>query len=69
MGLAKLPDGLSLTEQRSKLRDEIEGTKGLVGISGIYNMSATDHVGLSVNDVVMARITKGAWEYYPPEKW
>jgi branched-chain amino acid transport system substrate-binding protein len=67
--LEKLPDGLSLEEQRTRLRDEIENTKGFIGTGGNFNLSAQDHVGLSPNDVVMARITKGDWEYLPPEKW
>ena len=67
--LEKLPEGLSLEEQRSRLRDEIENTKGFIGTGGVFNLSPEDHVGLSPNDVVMARITKGDWEYLPPEKW
>jgi len=67
--LEKLPDGLSLEEQRARLRDEIENTKGFIGTGGNFNLSAQDHVGLSPNDIVMARITKGDWEYLPPEKW
>ncbi len=68
-GLEKLPTGLPVKEQRARLRDAIEGTQGFVGISGIFNLSPQDHVGLSTNDVVLARITKGDWEYFPPEKW
>jgi branched-chain amino acid transport system substrate-binding protein len=67
--LEKLPDGRPLAEHRTKLRDEIESIKGFVGTGGIFNLSAQDHVGLSSNDVVLARITKGNWEYLPPEKW
>ena len=67
--LERLPDGLSLEEQRARLRDEIENTKGFIGTGGNFNLSAQDHVGLSPNDIVMARITKGDWEYLPPEKW
>jgi hypothetical protein len=26
-------------------------------------------VGLSVNDVVLVRISNGAWGYLPPDKW
>lgn len=43
--------------------------KGFVGTSGIFNFSASDHVGLSLDDVVTVRITKGDWEYFPPSKW
>ncbi|MGQ9683951.1 MAG: ABC transporter substrate-binding protein [Anaerolineae bacterium] len=68
-GLATLPNGLSLAEQRAKLRDAIEGTKGFIGTAGTFNLSPQDHVGLSSDDIVMARITGGQWEYFPPDKW
>jgi branched-chain amino acid transport system substrate-binding protein len=67
--LETLPAGLSLEEQRAQVRDTIEGTKGFAGISGVFNLSAEDHVGLSTSDVVMVRITNGNWEYFPQEKW
>ena len=67
--LKRLPNGLTLEEQRARLRDEIEKTKGFAGTGGIFNLSPEDHVGLSSNDIVMARITNGTWEYFPPEKW
>ncbi|MDO8963771.1 MAG: ABC transporter substrate-binding protein, partial [Coriobacteriia bacterium] len=39
-----------------KVRDAIEGTKGLIGIGGTFTYSATDHNGLSENDLVLYRI-------------
>ncbi len=57
--LEKLPEGLSVQEQRARLREEIEKVSGFAGTAGV----------LSPDDVVMARITKGDWEYLPPEKW
>lgn len=47
---------------RAKIRDAIENTKGYVGISGIYNISPEDHNGLSMDDIVMIKATKGGWE-------
>ncbi len=67
--LEQLPDGLPIQEQRARLRDEIEKVSGFAGTAGVFNLSAQDHVGLSPNDVVMARIANGDWEYFPPEKW
>jgi branched-chain amino acid transport system substrate-binding protein len=67
--LGRLPAGLSLADQRSRLRDEIEGTKGFVGIDGVFTFSADDHVGLSVNDMVMVRIHEGKWVYLPKDQW
>jgi branched-chain amino acid transport system substrate-binding protein len=43
---------------RAKIRDELEKIK-FVGISGIYEMSPTDHNGLNINDIVMVRAEKG----------
>lgn len=47
---------------RAKIREAIEKTSGYVGISGIYNLSASDHNGLSIDDIVMVRATKGGWK-------
>jgi len=69
MALETLPNGLSLAEQRSQVRDKIENTTGFVGIDGIFDFSAEDHVGLSVDDMVVARISDGKWQYFPPEEW
>ena len=47
---------------RAKIRDTIENTQGYVGISGIYNLSPEDHNGLSMDDIVMIKATKGGWK-------
>lgn len=46
----------------TKVRDAIEGTKGLVGVGGTFDFSATDHNGLSSKDLVIYRVTDGAWK-------
>ncbi len=47
---------------RAKLRDAIESTKGLVSVSGVFNMSAQDHNGLSPADAVtLIEIKDGKW--------
>jgi len=45
----------------SKLRDQIEKTKGFAGVDGVYTYTPTDHDGLSVDDLMMVRIENGAW--------
>jgi branched-chain amino acid transport system substrate-binding protein len=45
-----------------QLRDGLEGIKKLVSISGVYNMTATDHNGLDLNAFEMVRVVKGDWE-------
>ncbi len=63
--LERLPEGLSLADQRVRLRDEIEATKDFVGIDGIFNFTPDDHVGLSAEDMVLIRITEGEWQLCP----
>jgi len=44
-----------------KLRAAIENTKNYVGVSGIYNMSKTDHTGLDYSSLVMVTVKNGKW--------
>lgn len=46
----------------AKIRDAIEKTKGYVGVSGIYNMSAKDHCGLDYNSLVMVEVKNGQYK-------
>lgn len=46
---------------KALIQSTIQKTKGLVGIDGIYNYSATDHDGLNVTDLIMIKIENGAW--------
>lgn len=48
-------------EFRSALRDALEVTRNLAGAHGVYNMSATDHLGLDQRARVMVTIRNGAW--------
>lgn len=43
------------------LRNEIEGTKNYVGISGTYNITPEDHNGLDVDSMVMVQVKDGAF--------
>ena len=49
----------------SKVRDEIERTKGYVGTGGIVNMSATDHMGLDLSAFRVLEIKAGDWMLVP----
>jgi branched-chain amino acid transport system substrate-binding protein len=44
------------------LRDEIEKTAGFIGIGGTFDMSATDHNGLTKDDLVLYEIQDGKWQ-------
>jgi len=48
------------------LRTTIEQTRGYVGISGIYVLSAEDHNGLGTDSLVMVKIEKGQWVLLQP---
>ena len=52
-------------EFRAALRDALETTRELNGAHGIFNMSATDHLGLDQRARVMVKVEKGAWKYQP----
>jgi branched-chain amino acid transport system substrate-binding protein len=56
-------DPNNLTTFRAALRDQIEATKELVGISGIFTYSASDHAGLDKRAAVMVQIKDGKWIY------
>lgn len=47
---------------KAKVRGEIENTKNFVGLDGVFNMSATDHMGLSSEAFKLAEITSGSWK-------
>lgn len=51
------------TTDRAKVRDALEATKGFVGIDGIFNMSAEDHLGLDLGSFKMIEISKGDWKF------
>jgi branched-chain amino acid transport system substrate-binding protein len=52
-------------EFRIALRDALESVKEVAGAHGVFNMSATDHLGLDQRARVMVKIEAGAWKYQP----
>ena len=46
---------------KAKVRDALEATKGFVGTSGTYNMSATDHMGLDLSACRLLEVKGGDW--------
>jgi len=46
---------------KAKVRDAIEAMRGFVGIDGVFNMSATDHMGLNLDAFRMLEIKGGDW--------
>ncbi len=47
---------------KSKVRAAIEQTKGFVGTTGAFNMSATDHMGLDLSAFRMVEVKDGDWQ-------
>ncbi|CAK0777769.1 branched-chain amino acid transport system substrate-binding protein [Azospirillaceae bacterium] len=46
---------------KAKIRDEIEKTHDYVGVTGVFAMSPTDHMGLSPKSFHMTEIRHGDW--------
>ncbi len=49
-------------EFHAALRDALENSKNVAGAHGIFNMSATDHLGLDQRARVMVKIENGTWK-------
>jgi len=67
---AAVPEALKTAQPgtpafRAALRDALENVKELPGAHGVFNMTATDHLGLDQRDRVMVKIENGAWKYQP----
>ena len=43
------------------IRDALEATKGFVGVTGTFNMAASDHLGLDLSAFRMLEIKGGNW--------
>jgi branched-chain amino acid transport system substrate-binding protein len=50
---------------RAALRDALENVKELHGAHGVFNTSATDHLGLDQRARVMVKVENGTWKYQP----
>ncbi len=44
-----------------RVRSEIERTKGFIGTGGVFSLSATDHLGLTLDAFKMLEIRNGDW--------
>jgi len=50
---------------KAKLRDNLEATRGYIGVTGEFNFSTEDHNGLSPDAFVMVEIQNGTWKIIP----
>lgn len=53
----------SLADARAAIRDSIEQITGFVGISGIFDMSADNHLGMRTGSLAMIEIVDGKWTW------
>jgi branched-chain amino acid transport system substrate-binding protein len=67
--LKTLPDGLSLAEQRAKVREALEGLRNFPGTHGIFNLSPDDHLGFNYADFVMVVVKDGKFQILPRDQW
>jgi branched-chain amino acid transport system substrate-binding protein len=63
MALKDMPEGLDTAAARQAVRDGIEQTKDFAGISGVFTMSPTDHLGMQPGSLAMIKIVDGKWTW------
>ncbi len=51
----------SLADARAAIRDSIEQITNFAGISGVFDMSPTDHLGMRPGSLAMIEIVNGKW--------
>ena len=59
----------AVSSDRVKLRDYFETVTGYVGVTGTFNMSASDHVGIGKASLVLVEIKGGTWKYIPADQY
>ena len=50
------------TSDKATVREALEATEGFIGITGEFNFSASDHMGLSLDAFHMVEVRDGAWQ-------
>ena len=63
IALAGLDEGITLSDARTAVRDGIEQTTDFVGISGVFTMSDTNHLGMEPGSLAMIEIVDGEWTW------
>lgn len=53
----------SLADARADIRDSIEEITDFIGISGIFDMSPTNHLGMQPGSLAMIEIVDGKWTW------
>jgi branched-chain amino acid transport system substrate-binding protein len=63
IALGKIEEGLDTASARQAVRDEIEKIQDFAGISGVFTMSATDHLGMQPGSLALIEIVDGKWTW------
>jgi branched-chain amino acid transport system substrate-binding protein len=63
MALKNMPEGLDLAAARQAVRDGIEQITDFAGISGVFTMSQTNHLGMQPGSLAMIKIVDGKWTW------
>jgi branched-chain amino acid transport system substrate-binding protein len=61
--LDTMENGLTISEARTHIRDNIQNITGWVGTGGIYNMSPDNHHGLTDASLIMIQVVDGKWTW------
>ena len=59
--LENMDEGLSRAESRAAIRDNLEQITNFTGISGVFTMSPTDHLGMQPGSLALIEIVDGGW--------
>jgi branched-chain amino acid transport system substrate-binding protein len=68
--LESLPEGLGLEEQRAAVREYLEtNIKDWPGTAGVFNLSPSDHYGLTEDSLAWFKVEEGAFVPFPEGEW
>lgn len=67
--LKTLPDGGTLAEQRTKVRNALENLKNFPTTHGLYNTSPTDHLGFNASEFAFVVVKDGKFVVLPKDQW
>jgi branched-chain amino acid transport system substrate-binding protein len=61
IALEQLDEDVTIEDARAEIRDSIEQITDFVGISGVFTITPTDHLGMMPGSLAMIEIVDGQW--------
>jgi len=61
IALENIDEGLSTTEARAQVRDQLEQITGFAGTGGVFTMTTQDHLGMAPGSLALIKIVDGEW--------